>query len=145
MFMKNKKPRRQFFLKEWSLALSIFNIKARGMAHCLHWMKLGWNKVYEAFSSVLNLILLLCKKIIWRRGIFSFSRFTAILTAAALLLLLLLLQWWRRCRRRKRKEHSWLIVVSYLDYLSSLLLLSSCVCVVVCVVLSVIKFLFIYQ
>ena len=41
MFMKNKKPRQQNILKEWSLALSIFNIKARGLAHCLHWMKLS--------------------------------------------------------------------------------------------------------
>ena len=29
------------FLKEWSLAPSIFNIKARGLAHCLHWIKLS--------------------------------------------------------------------------------------------------------
>ena len=36
-----KKPRRQNFLEEWSLAPSIFNIKARGLAHCLHWIKLS--------------------------------------------------------------------------------------------------------
>ena len=38
---KFKKTRRQNFLRELSLAPSIFNIKARGLAHCLHWMKLS--------------------------------------------------------------------------------------------------------
>ena len=29
------------------VAPSIFNIKARGLAHCLHWMKLNYYEVYE--------------------------------------------------------------------------------------------------
>ena len=42
-----KKPRR---LVVWSLAPSIFNIKApQGLAHCLHWMKLSENEVYEVY------------------------------------------------------------------------------------------------
>ena len=40
---KEKKPRQRNFLKELSVAPSIFNIKARGLAHCLHWMKLSLN------------------------------------------------------------------------------------------------------
>ena len=32
---------------EWSAAPSIFNIKARGLAHCLLWIKLGLDEVYE--------------------------------------------------------------------------------------------------
>ena len=42
-----KKARRRMFLKEWSLAPSIFNIKARGVAHCIYWMKLTSNEVYK--------------------------------------------------------------------------------------------------
>ena len=36
-----KKHNHEMFLKEWSLAPSIFNIKERGLAHCLHWIKLS--------------------------------------------------------------------------------------------------------
>ena len=31
---------------EWSVAPSIFNIKARGLAHCLLWVKLGLEDAY---------------------------------------------------------------------------------------------------
>ena len=37
----------RFIRQEWSVAPSIFNIKARGLAHCLYWIKLGLNEVYE--------------------------------------------------------------------------------------------------
>ena len=31
----------RFIRQEWSVAPSIFNIKARGLAHCLYWIKLS--------------------------------------------------------------------------------------------------------
>ena len=31
----------RFIRQKWSVAPSIFNIKARGLAHCLHWIKLS--------------------------------------------------------------------------------------------------------
>ena len=37
----------QFSKHEWSVAPSIFNIKARGTAHCLYLLKLILNEVYE--------------------------------------------------------------------------------------------------
>jgi len=49
---------------EWSLAPSIFNIKAQGLTHCLYWMNLSRHKVYDVYFNVLHLILLSCKKII---------------------------------------------------------------------------------
>ena len=36
----------RFIRQEWSVAQSIFNIKARGLAHCLLWVKLGKNDPY---------------------------------------------------------------------------------------------------
>ena len=36
-----------FYKQEWSVAPSIFNIKARGLAHCLYWVKLSLDEVYE--------------------------------------------------------------------------------------------------
>ena len=44
---KIKKTTTTNFLKEYSLAPSIFNIKARRLAHCLYWMKLSIDKVYK--------------------------------------------------------------------------------------------------
>ena len=35
-----------FYKQEWSVAPSIFNIKARGLAHCLRWKKLSGDEVY---------------------------------------------------------------------------------------------------
>ena len=37
----------QFTRKEWSVAPSIFNIKAQGLAHCLYSLKLILDEVYE--------------------------------------------------------------------------------------------------
>ena len=50
---KEKNHRCRNFLKERSLAPSIFNIKARGLAHCLHWIKLIENEVYEVHFKAL--------------------------------------------------------------------------------------------
>ena len=36
-----------FYKQEWSTAPSIFNIKARGLAHCLYQLKLSLNEIYE--------------------------------------------------------------------------------------------------
>ena len=86
-----KKPRRRRqFLKEWSLAPSIFNIKAQGLAHCLHWIKLIKMKFAGFIFNLLNLILLSCKKIISSSWFFNFSRsLFAVLTVTALFILLL--------------------------------------------------------
>ena len=40
----------QFFKQEWSVAPSIFNIKAQGLlAYCLLWMKLSQDEVYAIY------------------------------------------------------------------------------------------------
>ena len=46
---KKLKPQRRNVLKEWSVAPSIFNIKTRGLAHCLHWMKLSQYEQYVVY------------------------------------------------------------------------------------------------
>ena len=37
----------RFIRQEWSVAPSIFNIKAQGLTHCLLWIKLGLDEVYQ--------------------------------------------------------------------------------------------------
>ena len=39
----------RFFRQEWSVACSIFNIKAQGLAHCIIWMKLSQNRWAEIY------------------------------------------------------------------------------------------------
>ena len=55
---KFKKPRQRNILKEFSLAPSICNTKARRLhiAHCLHWMKLSYHEVYEVHFQALMAI-----------------------------------------------------------------------------------------
>ena len=50
---KKKKTLHQNILMEWSVAPSIFNIKAQGLAHCLYWMKLSNCGVYEVYFNLL--------------------------------------------------------------------------------------------
>ena len=39
----------RFIRQEWTVAPSIFNIKAPELAHCLLWMKLGLVEVYQIY------------------------------------------------------------------------------------------------
>ena len=74
MFTKNKKTTDYvFFLEEQSLAPSIFNIKARGLAHSLlDEMELKWILRFERFINELNLIdIIVVQKIILSSWFFS--------------------------------------------------------------------------
>ena len=50
---KEKKTLQRNILMEWSVAPSIFNIKAHGLAHFLYWMKLSNYGVYEVYFNLL--------------------------------------------------------------------------------------------
>ena len=45
-----------FNKQEWSVAPSIFNIKARGLAHCVLWVKLSLYEVYDVLFHAVWLI-----------------------------------------------------------------------------------------
>ena len=80
------------FLKEWSLAPSIFNIKAQGLAHCLHWIKLIKIKFNGFILNALNFITVVQKNNFIVLVFFFSTIHRAILTVTALLLSLLLMQ-----------------------------------------------------
>ena len=46
----------RFIRQEWSVAPSIFNIKARGLAHCLYQLKLSLDKVYEVYFHAIQTV-----------------------------------------------------------------------------------------